>query len=187
MWQCSPLIAKCVRLKIVDTLLTLTLITSKQPVYTQSLYATNHIQIIDIQYCVCKYYRLHPGVLLPLYFKWTAFHTVWVRYDVALSHSSAFGWQFAACRSFHQFLVNIARLPHLALSSFFSSISMTYHKQYQISQPCAQGLSGGLCSWIHGWIRYDHHSWDRFVLNTDRSFYDTYDITHFNFVSIFRH
>jgi hypothetical protein len=54
--------------KIVDAPLTLTLITSKQPLYTQSLYATNQIHSYDIHYCVCIYYRLHPGVLLPLNF-----------------------------------------------------------------------------------------------------------------------
>ena len=54
--------------KIIDAPLTLTLITSKQPLYTQSLYATNQIHSYDIHYCVCIYYRLHPGVLLPLNF-----------------------------------------------------------------------------------------------------------------------
>jgi hypothetical protein len=54
MWQCSPLIAKCVRQKIVHTPLTLSLITSKHPLYNQSMYATNHIQITDIPYSVCS-------------------------------------------------------------------------------------------------------------------------------------
>jgi len=84
-------------------------------------------------------------------------------------------------------LVNIARLPHHSLSSSFSSISMTYHKQFQISQPCAPGLCGKLCSWIHGWIWHDSCGIDWFVMRTDRSSYDTYDITHLNFVSTFRH
>jgi len=149
MWQCSQMIAECVRLKIVHTLLTLTLIRSKQPLYTQWLYATNHILIIDLQYCICMYYRLHPGVLLPLNFWSTGSYTISVRNDLALSHSRAIGRQLTACRSFHQFLVNIARLPHHSLSSSFTSISMTYHKQFQISQPSAPGLCGELCSWIH--------------------------------------
>jgi len=117
----------------------------------------------------------------------SAIHAIWVRNDVALSHSRAFGRQFTACRTFHLFLVNIARLPHLSLSSSFSSISMTYHKQFQISQPCARGLCGELCSWIHGWMQHDGRRSDWFVLSTDCSFYDTYDITHLNFVSMFRH
>ena len=54
--------------KIVDAPLTLTLITSKQPLYTQSLNATNQIHSYDIHDCVCIYYCLHPGVLLPLNF-----------------------------------------------------------------------------------------------------------------------
>jgi len=54
--------------KIVEALLTLTLITLKQPLYTQELYATYHIRIFDIRYYVCIYYRLNPGVLSPLNF-----------------------------------------------------------------------------------------------------------------------
>jgi hypothetical protein len=101
MWQFSPLIAKCASLKVVNTLLTLTLITSKQPLFTQSLYSTNYMNIIDIQYCVCMYYRLHAGGLLPLSFWLTIIHAIWVRDDVALSHSRAFRRQFMACRLFH--------------------------------------------------------------------------------------
>jgi hypothetical protein len=54
--------------KMVDAPLTLTLITLKQPLYTQSLYATNQIHSYDIHYGVCIYYCLYPGVLLPLNF-----------------------------------------------------------------------------------------------------------------------
>jgi hypothetical protein len=32
---------------------------------------------------------------------------------------------------------------------------MMYHKQFQISQPCAPGLCGDLCSWIHEGIQHD--------------------------------
>jgi hypothetical protein len=103
MWQCSPFIAECVRLKIVDTRLTLTSITSKRPLCTQWLNATNHIHIIDIQYCICMNYSLHPRVLLPFNFWSTAIHAIWVRDGVALSHSCAFGRQFTACRSFYYF------------------------------------------------------------------------------------
>jgi len=52
---------------------------------------------------------------------------------------------------------------------------------------CAPGLCGELCSWIHGWIQDDGCRSDRFGVRTDHSFFDTYDITHLNFVSIFRH
>jgi len=62
--------------KIVDAPLTLTLITSKQPLYTLKLYATNQIHSYDIHYCVCMYYCLHPGVLLPLNFRSTAIYTI---------------------------------------------------------------------------------------------------------------
>jgi hypothetical protein len=101
MLQCSPLIAVCLRLTIVDTLLTLTWITSKQPIYTHELYVTNHIRIFDIQYYVCMHYCLHPGVLLPHTFWSTAIYAFWVRNDMALIHSSAFGRQLMASRSFH--------------------------------------------------------------------------------------
>jgi len=147
----------------------------------------NHIHIFDIQYCVCMYYCLHPGVLLPLTFWSTAIYAIWVWNDVALLHSRAVGRQWTSCRSFHSFWVNIARLPHPSLSSSFSSISMTYHKQFQISQSCAPGLCGGLCSWIHGWMQHDGCHSDRFVWRTDRSFHDMYAITHLNYVSSFRH
>ena len=82
-WQCSPLIAEWVWLKIVDTVLTLTLITSKQPMYTQELYATNDKHMFDIQYYIRMYHRLHQGVLLPLNFGSTAIYTIWVRNDLA--------------------------------------------------------------------------------------------------------
>jgi len=100
-WQCRALIAKCVRLKIVDHLVTHTLITLKQHLYTQYLWGTNHMDIIGIHYCVCMYYRLHAGVLLPFNFWSTTIHTTWVRDGVARSHSRAFVRHFMACRSFH--------------------------------------------------------------------------------------
>ena len=117
----------------------------------------------------------------------SAIHAIWERNDVALAHSRAFGRQVMASRTFHQFLVNKARLPHLSLSSSFSSTSMMNHKQFQISQPCARGVCREWWSWIHGGMQHDGRRSDWFVLSTDRSFYDTYDITHLNFVTIFRH
>jgi hypothetical protein len=137
------------------TLLTGTVIASKQCLYNKQSYATNHILIIDIHYCVCMYYRLYPGVLLPLNFWSTAIYATWVRNDVALSHSCSFALQLTACRSYPQFLVNIARLSHHSLSSTFSSTSMMNHKRFQITQRCAPCLCGELCSWIHGWIQHD--------------------------------
>jgi len=54
MRQSNPLIVECVRLKIVDVLLTLTQNSSKQSMYTWSLDAMNRILITDIQHCVSK-------------------------------------------------------------------------------------------------------------------------------------
>ena len=110
-----------------------------------------------------------------------------MRDDVALSHSCKFGRQFMAYRSFHKFLVYIARLPHHSLSGSSSSMSMMYHKQFPISRPCAAGLCGELCSWLHAWMHHDSRHSDRFILSTNRSIYDSYDITHSNSVSILLH
>jgi len=79
MWQCSPLIAKCLRLKIVEALLTLTLHTSIQWSYSQWMYARNCTVIIDNQYWVVLYYPLHPVALWPLNVWSTTFHVIWVR------------------------------------------------------------------------------------------------------------
>jgi len=165
----------------------LTIITLKEPSNTQSLYATNHIQIIHIKYCICKYYCFHSGASLPLNVWSTAIHVIWVRDDAGLSFSCAFSRQFTACWSFRLFLVNIARFPYLSLSTSFSSIPMTYHKQFQISEPCAWDLCGELCSWIQGWMQHEGHHSDNFILNTDCSVYDSYDITHWNFLCLYCH
>jgi len=184
-WQCSPLIAKCVGRKIVDAPLTLTLKPSIQSSYSQYMYATNCTVIIPNQYSVSMYCQWHLEALWPLHFWSTTIHVIWVMDDVALSNSRALGWQLMACWSFHLFLINIAQLPQLSSSSSVFSISMTYHKQFETSQPRAPGLCGELCSWMHGWMHHDGRHSDRLVLNTDRSFYDMYVITHLNFVSKF--
>jgi len=184
---CSLLIAECVRLRIINALLTLTSITSKQRSYTQLLYATNRILIIDIHHWVSEYYHLHPGALLPPNVWSTSSQVIWARNDVALSHTCAFGWQFTPCRSFHWFFVNIARLPHPSSSSSLSMISMLYYKQFQLFQLCAPGLCGSLCIWMHGWMQYYSRHSDRFLLHTDHSSNDSYGHTHLNYVFIFRH
>jgi len=125
-WLSTPFIAKCVWLKIVDTVLTLTLIRLKQTFYSESFYTTNHIHIIDIQYCVCMYYRLYPGVSLQLNLWLTAIYPIWWKDEVAPLHHCIFAGQFTACRSFHNFLVHIARLGHISLSSSCYSCSITY-------------------------------------------------------------
>jgi hypothetical protein len=42
--------------------------------------------------------------------------------------------------------------------------------QCQISQLCARGLCGEVCSWVHGWMSYDGRRSDWFILSTDRYF-----------------
>lgn len=102
-----------------------------------------------------------------------------------LSYSGAFCGQFTSIWSSHWLLVNMGCPAHGSSCSSFSSISVTYYKQFQISQPGSQGLCGRFCWWTHGWMQQDAGHSDGFVLNTDSSGYDFYDITHFNFVRIF--
>jgi len=75
-------------------------------------------------------------------FSSTSINIVWVRNDVDLSDSCTFGWQFKVYRSFHYVLINIARIPHLTSSIFFSSISVTHPSNfiyfYHLCQVCAE-------------------------------------------------
>jgi len=147
----------------------------------------NQIIIINNQRISSMYDHLHPEPSCPLNFRTTTIHVIWMMDDVASAHSRAYGWQFQVCWFLHWFLINIAWLPHLSWSSSFSSISMTYHKQFSKSQPCAPGLSRELCIWTNGWMQHDGCHTERFVLCTDQSFYNLYDITHLKFISPFRH
>jgi len=110
-------------------------------------------------------------------------HDLWAVDNVALSHSSAFSWQFTACRSIHSFFINIAQLPHFALCSPFSSIFMTYHKHLSKCSLSAPGLNAEWHSWMYGWMQHDGGHSYRFALRIDRSFYDWYAITDSNCVS----
>lgn len=105
------LVSYCARLKIVSNLLMLTFVTSKQMLNTQSLFATTHIHIADIQYWFATYYHLYPGVFLLLNCWSTAIHDYRMRNIPALFQTPASCRPFMACRSFHKILVNIARLP----------------------------------------------------------------------------
>jgi len=98
MLQCGSQIAESLRLKIVDTRLTLRLMISKQPLYTQHLDPMNCILILEIQHCISTHYLLHPEALWPLDFWSTSINDDWVRDDVTLPHSCAFNWQFTAYR-----------------------------------------------------------------------------------------
>jgi hypothetical protein len=64
--QHSSLIAQCIKLNIVDVWLRLSLITSKQPFYTDNLYAINHILTINIEPCDSEYSHFHLEALLLL-------------------------------------------------------------------------------------------------------------------------
>jgi len=189
MWHYSSLIVEWERLKIVDAPLTIIFgwANNKQPSYSQSLYATNCIHVVHIQYCISNYFCLHPEAFWPLDFWSISMHVMSVRDDVALLHSCAFGQQLMACRSFYQFLINIAQLSHLSSSSSFSSICMTYHKQLStIRTMCTRSVRR--VTWLDLWIiQRDSRHAHRFILSTDRSLYDSYDITHLIIVSILCH
>ena len=135
---------------------------------------------------MCMNTQLHPKALGRLNVWSTDAHDLWVMDNVALSPSSAFSWQFTACRFIHSFFINIVQLPHFALCSSFSSIFMTYHKQFSKYSLCAPGLNAEWCSWIYGWMRHDGGHSYRFALRVDRSSSDWYAIADSNFVSKFR-
>jgi len=62
-----------------------------------------------------------------------------------------------------------------------------YHYQFEIFQLRAPGLWRELCNWMRGSMQHNGGYSDRFELSTGCSFYDSYDITHLNFGSIFCH
>jgi hypothetical protein len=60
-----------------------------------------------------------------------------------------------------------------------------YNTQFQISQPCETDLCRYLRLRIHEWMQHDINRSERFSISAVRSLYDTYDISHLNFVSTF--
>jgi len=129
--------------------------------------------------------QLYPKALWHLNVWSTDAHDLQAMNNIPLSHSSAFSWQFAACRFIHSFFINIAPLPHFVLCSSFSLISMTYHKQFSKCSLCAPGLNAEWRSWMYGWMQHDGGHSYRFTLRIDRSFSDWYAISDSNFVSKF--
>jgi len=146
-----------------------------------------YICIIDNQYILSVYYYLHPDALSPLTIGFTSTCVIWAINDVALLCCSAFGQQFAVCKSNNPFSINIAWLSHLSWSSSFFSISMSYHKKFLKSWPCGPGLSRDLCNWMHGGMQHDGYHAYRFVICSHRSFYDSYYITYLKVVCKFLH
>jgi len=144
------------------------------------------ICIIDNQYILSADYFEHPDASLPLTIWFTTTCVIWAIDDVAILCSSTCGRQFVACRSSHYFLINIAWVSHHSWCSYFSSISMTYHKQLSKSWQWGPGLSGELCSWMHGGMQHDACHAYRIVLRSDCSFYESYDITYLKVVGKFR-
>jgi len=112
-------------------------------------------------------------------------HDLWAMDHVVVSHTSAFICRFTACRSIHSFFIIIAKLPHFALCSFFSSIFMTYHKQFSKCSLIAPGLNSEWRSWIYEWIQHDGEHSFRLALRIDHSFPDWYAIPDSNDVRKF--
>jgi len=93
-----------------------------------------------------------------------------------------FSWLPMACRSFQKYLMNIAWYALFYYPAPPSQFQWPIKNNVSNSQPCAPDLCGQLCISMHRWILLHNCHWHRFVLSTDCSFYDLYDITHLNFV-----
>jgi len=132
------------------------------------------------------YKHLNPKPSKPLNFWSTTWHFVWVINEVGLSRCSAFGRQLTAYLSTHWFWIYSARHPHLSSSSSFSAISMTYHKQFSISEPCAPALWRELCSWMHDRMHHDSRNSFSFASGFDGCINYSYDITDLYFATEFR-
>jgi len=109
---------------------------------------------LDRQFIVSMDNNFHPTASRPPSCWFTTVHSIWAMNDVGPSRFRGFGRQFPAYRSIHKLLTYMARLPHQSGSSSFSSISMTYDKQFSKSRPCAAGLSRELCSWMNGFMQH---------------------------------
>ena len=147
--QCSPSNVECVRLIIIDALLTRRFNISKKPSYTQSLFATNHTLIVDIHYHVSKYYHFHPEALWPLNFWSTSIHVIWVRDEVAyhipallarnLQHEDRFP-------SFWLISLDFLTFPHPGASAQFPWCTIGDHKYLD----CAHQVYAE--SYAVGWV-----------------------------------
>jgi len=133
--------------------------------------------IIDFQYIISMYKHLNPKSSRPLIVCSTTIHVIHEINAVVLSRSGAYCHHFTAYGTWEEFLIYIARLPHISLSGSFSSISMTYTKQFSKSRPCAPGLGGELCSCMHEGMHHDGRHSSQFAFHFHLSIYDSYDIT----------
>lgn len=141
--------------------------------------------IIDSQLSVSRHNHLHPKALKPLNLLSTTIHGVCTMNGICLARFSAFSWQFAACRSIHLFLIDIAQLPHPFSSSSFSLLRMMYYNEFSQSWRPVSGLSRELGGVMHASMQHNsrHLSW--FTVRIDRTFYDLFDIADFNYVGNF--
>jgi len=99
MWLCSPLIAENVRLKIMDALLILTLMTDGQSLDDHQFYAIMRIEVIANKYIISMYKHLHPKASRPVNFWSITRHDISAINGIGLSRPSTFSWQSTACRS----------------------------------------------------------------------------------------
>jgi len=140
-----------------------------------------HTVIIYTQYTMWMYNHLRPQALRHLTFWATTIHVICRINVVAPSQFSAFRPQFRVYGSTSQFWTYRARNTELSSSSLFSSISMTYHKQFSKPRPCAAVLIGVVCRWLHGLMQHDGCHSSGFTLNTDCTSHDSYDTADLNF------
>ena len=110
-----------------------------------------HIAIIDSQYIDSVYNHLHPKASGCLCFWATSIHIVWAMNEVGPSRVSPFGQWFTAYCSKNQILIYIAWLLRRSLFSSFSSISMTYQKEFRnlddVQQVWAERYRVGCIDW----------------------------------------
>jgi len=144
-----------------------------------------HTVFFGSLYTLSMNYHLNPKSSILHSFWATTIHVICTMNDVCPWHCNAFGWHFTAWKSMTLFSIYIARRPDSSGVSSFSSISMTYCKQFSIVWTCAGGLSRELCSWLHGLMQTDSCLSSGFWMCFDRSFHKLYDITDLNFVDKF--
>lgn len=125
MWPCSSLITKNIKLKIINTPLTLTLKTYQQSLYTQQLFTKLPTVVIDSKYIISMYNHLHWKASQFLNFWSTTVLIISTIYDTGLPRSNTLVRHFNVCRPIYYFLQYTAWLSQVSSSSYFSSISIT--------------------------------------------------------------
>jgi hypothetical protein len=141
-----------------------------------------HTVIIYNHYIALMYNYWNRKASRPHRVRAITLHIIWAMINAGPLHFSTFAQQLTASRFIYKFVIYMSPLSHLSVSSSLSILPMMYHTQLSKSKPCAAGLNGELCGWMHGVIQDDSYHWSGFSLDIDCSFYDYYDMTDCNCV-----